>query len=968
MTPLPDHLQRLLDEEPFVQALTKSLVADEVDDVVQQAWLRAIERRPSGILSPRAWLARVVKNLVADQRRRRERREARQRGAAPPVHVPSSSELLEGEERRAALVNAVDRLPADQRTVVLLRYYDGLRPQRIAAELGVPVRVVWNRLHVALQTLRARLDAEHGERRAWLLPLVPFATNPRGLPWRELALPAAKTLCLGAIAMTTKTKIAAALAAVVAMALACAIWFGPGVFGHDPRPPARDAAAAATASLPAPHTPTPSSDAAARQEVAAPNADPAATGTLLVHVRYADEPKLAAGLTVLVSRPGGDFRVGVHRAVTDAAGDARFEALPPGNVRAGITAMATASVVTEIEAGASAECSLLLRGGMTLSGIVVDAAGVPVAGAMVEAVRAGDSGIDAAQVALTAADGTFVVRECVTLCLVGARAAGHAASQLYFRQGKPGAEEHVRIELGPNGGSVEGVVVGPAGEPVPDAVVRVGEGWTEWIMSTSQGAPPLPALVRTDANGRFVAIGVPPGTQPVQVRARDYAPWLGSCDVAAGLTAAQRIVLSPGVTCTGIVRDEVGQPADNVEIVVGQRGDFVLLRTRSAADGTFVLRGLPPSGFELNASKERLGKASARLAGQPGETVQCELQLSNGLVLRGRVLDDLEAPAAGAEVRCEAEGDGTRWTAVVFTDKEGHFLVPDCPPDRRLTLLVGAREHVSQQRTGIDPRAGDLALVLPRDTAPKARVVGRLLRLDGSAATGEEIQAFSPQTKTQPQRDVGTAVQADGSFALEMPAGSWSGRIYAKGHPEIPFGPLQLAAGAVVDLGTLQLTIGGTLVVRGGEPKLDYYLVMDHRGRFVCGLYTPKPPLRSELLAPGDYVLLVRGEGVAAQALPFSIQSSHETALEVRPSVGARQQFEFVVPAGYAYGWVGFDVHRDGKLLAVGSSELRDGALACAIWLAPGAYTLTTRDREPQATASFTVGSAEGAPVRVALH
>src|SRR5262245_29941550 len=179
-------VKRLLAEEPFVRALARSLVAGEADDVVQQAYLQALQQRPSMLARPREWLARIVRNLAADQRRRVQRRGRRESVAALPDRVPSSSDLLEGEERRRALIAAVDALPRELRTMVLLRYYDGLPPRRIAVELGVPVSTVWNRLHAALQLLRTKLDTAHGERRAWLLPLVPFATAPRSLPWLEL--------------------------------------------------------------------------------------------------------------------------------------------------------------------------------------------------------------------------------------------------------------------------------------------------------------------------------------------------------------------------------------------------------------------------------------------------------------------------------------------------------------------------------------------------------------------------------------------------------------------------------------------------------------------------------------------------------------------------------------------------------------------------------------------------------------
>ena len=43
------------------------------------------------------------------------------------------------------------------------------------------------------------------------------------------------------------------------------------------------------------------------------------------------------------------------------------------------------------------------------------------------------------------------------------------------------------------------------------------------------------------------------------------------------------------------------------------------------------------------------------------------------------------------------------------------------------------------------------------------------------------------------------------------------------------------------------------------------------RDRFVDGLTTPSRPLRSELLAPGDYVLYARAAESAAQRMAFTI-------------------------------------------------------------------------------------------------
>ena len=52
------------------------------------------------------------------------------------------------------------------RTVVLLRYWEGLPPRRIAARLEIPVETVRTRLKRGLHKLRVRLDGECGGRRA----------------------------------------------------------------------------------------------------------------------------------------------------------------------------------------------------------------------------------------------------------------------------------------------------------------------------------------------------------------------------------------------------------------------------------------------------------------------------------------------------------------------------------------------------------------------------------------------------------------------------------------------------------------------------------------------------------------------------------------------------------------------------------------------------------------------------------
>ena len=64
------------------------------------------------------------------------------------------------------------------RTVVVLRWFEGQPPRRIAAALGVPAAIVSTQLHRALALLRQRLDAAHGGDRRALTPSPPVHAVP----------------------------------------------------------------------------------------------------------------------------------------------------------------------------------------------------------------------------------------------------------------------------------------------------------------------------------------------------------------------------------------------------------------------------------------------------------------------------------------------------------------------------------------------------------------------------------------------------------------------------------------------------------------------------------------------------------------------------------------------------------------------------------------------------------------------
>lgn len=944
--------ERLLEQVAWLKRLVRSLVADEalVEDVAQDTLLAAMQA-PRSVSALRPWLARVAQRIASRARYRDSRRRAIEALAARPEAEASAADVVERVQIQHRVVAALLKLSEPYRTTVLLRYFEDLPPRRIAARMAVPVETVRTRLRRGLARLRQELDRDCGGRRAWLLPLL-------GAPTASAAA------TIGVLAMTTKTKVMAAVAAVLMLA---GIWVvGWGRIAHDPVSPSDPAPAVAEAGQAARGTTEPIGEPAAttRREVAASQPSTyTSTGSLRIRVRYADEPRPASDVLVILNRPGGDFRVDVLRGRTDVAGTIRFEDLPTGSWEAA-TGLAHAPQLVTIHAGKETECNLDLQRGMVLRGIVVDETGTPIAGAQIEV--ASPWRRDAEVMATAGADGTFELRGCPNPILVGARAAGYASSSLHPRLSFDGTPLHVRLELVARGGIVDGLVVAADGTPVADAVVRIGKGRTDALMAISPASPPLPAQVRTDREGRFRACGVAAGTQPVQVRAVGFAPFSGRCEVTASAIVPIRVALPAGASCTGSVVSAEGAPVGGVTVRVGTNGDFVQLFARTASDGSFTLRDLPTGAVELQVADTEHGAGKALITTVAGATAPCELRLSKGQELHGRVVDESDQPVGGLDVQVTAVGNEGPRSENVRTNGEGRFHVRSLPVNRLVDIRVLGKMFDPVRVTDVDPAAGEVLLRVVN--APRSAFIrGVVLGVDGRPTSSAHVVVHWQQSIG----DTHMVTQIDGSFELgPLRSGDWRLYIVEQGCAQYRSPTLQLDENELVDLGKLQLHRGGTLGVSiDGAPMDQLALVIyDDRDELVAGILPTLVPLRSMPLNPGGYTLRVRGKGFAAQSVPFTIRNGEETKLQVSVAPGISQHFVFRVPQGQeAPAWFAFDVLRDGSAVLTGTSSSQQH-FAAEHWLAPGEYEVAVRACGLHGSARFTVGDAPGPPVVVPIR
>ncbi len=128
------------------------------EDVVQETMLRAWRHR-AVLESPprviRSWLFTVARNIVID-----EWRSHRAHNETPVAEVPEGGDDEDASDQLLltwVVAEAVTRLSADHRAVLLECYYRGRPVAEAARRLGVPEGTVKSRTHYALRALRLAL-------------------------------------------------------------------------------------------------------------------------------------------------------------------------------------------------------------------------------------------------------------------------------------------------------------------------------------------------------------------------------------------------------------------------------------------------------------------------------------------------------------------------------------------------------------------------------------------------------------------------------------------------------------------------------------------------------------------------------------------------------------------------------------------------------------------------------------------
>jgi RNA polymerase sigma factor (sigma-70 family) len=139
----------------FLVGVTKDVHAAE--DVMQAAFAKALERRPTGPAEAvKAWFFKVALNEALAKRRSEERFKAAAQNIAWMRRTVLQGDV-DDRETVERVKREIDRLPNEQLLVVRKRLVEGKTFAEIAREESLPLGTVLTRMRLALERLRRRM-------------------------------------------------------------------------------------------------------------------------------------------------------------------------------------------------------------------------------------------------------------------------------------------------------------------------------------------------------------------------------------------------------------------------------------------------------------------------------------------------------------------------------------------------------------------------------------------------------------------------------------------------------------------------------------------------------------------------------------------------------------------------------------------------------------------------------------------
>ena len=543
---------------------------------------------------------------------------------------PDPTEKL-WQQVRPELDDVMHELNDEDRTAVVLRFFEGRSLKEVGLALGLTENAARMRVERSLEKLRDLLSQRGVKSTASTLAAVLAAGAVMSAPsmlastvassaLSTAASSGSATFALKKLLSAAKGK-AAAASGLLVLGAALTVW-------HQLR---SNRAGAENAVQVQPAVPAArAGDSAARVESAVPipapaNAVASSQMTLQVVDAETGEPLPNAKLHLNYLRQDG--RGTVVRQVTDANGRLGVDGLqvPFRGLNMFVTADRHVPKVTTWGFGRAmpAEYTMKLERGVTIGGAVVDEAGQPIPGAKIQFDdgRGNDPalqeniqfGPDTATV--TDPDGRWSCNmvpkdlEQVSLVLTHPE---YAETTATIRPDAPEAN-HSTITMRA-GYTVAGAVQDPNGNPIEGAKVSEVRLNSEYVQLSKM----------TDASGTFEFKNMKAGELMLAVQAKGFAPALRTFQVAGSLATVQ-FQLGPGQLLRGRITDQDGNPIAGAwaETTRGRRK--IEWSATTDADGRFEWDSAPPEPLLYSFQADGFNRAYALKLQADGSDHQIKL-------------------------------------------------------------------------------------------------------------------------------------------------------------------------------------------------------------------------------------------------------------------------------------------------------------------------------------------------------
>lgn len=566
---------------------------------------------------------------------------------------------------------------------------------------------------------------------------------------------------------------------------------------------------------------------------------------LEVEVRQGDA-RVEAQVTI-----SGDH---LERTATAAGGLATVGELFPEEVwvtasRGELTAPVQRVLLTELRT----RVRLDLDAGGRLAITVVDESGHPVPDPEIWLLRAQQSEPFLKKKAKTGElvqVGPLAVGEYV---LIG-EAEGFRPTQLPVRV----TEEETPVELVlQRGTTIRGRVLDEYGRPAPRISVLV---------------QPTGEIAHAKEDGTFVASVPSPGLYELQAH---HSDWGGGHQRVTAPADGVELHLEPraGLRVTVTVG---GRRVEGADAVLWVERDASWRNDRpSGADGVVLMRGMPPNTYSLVAThRDHLPSVPQKVTLREGELVDVQVELSPGVGISGRVVDEAGAPISGVSV-----GLIPRGVEPVLTDSDGRFDIRPVREGRSYRVQAAHPAYDQRERPIVRAGSEPVTVTLQRRAVYRGRVI---------SSEGEPVRSF--------RIDEHEVSSSDGRFELALR--TEEGRVFAV--VEAPgFQPEMVDAAAdQTELGDVRLQrepqLAGFVRDEGGGPIEGAVIACD-----VCdGQVASGTDGRFTLSVPRHLTSVVITATKGALSGTLRTTPSPSAPIEVRVRTGVRVSGRVYLPGG----------------------------------------------------------------------